>query len=109
MIPVLKPGYYYLSIKSVDKTLTSRGFSVELYEKPAYSLEVTPEKRALFAGEGMNYESKPPFLRVTPVTGLSLSYYINGESGTVQTGDAGKSAHPVSRQMARQPVQFLNV
>lgn len=93
-LPVLKPGYYYLSIKSGDKTLTSRGFSVELYEKPAYSLEVTPEKRALFAGEGMNYEVKASFFEGTPVPGLSLSYYINGESGTVQTGDAGKARIP---------------
>jgi len=90
-LPVLKPGYYYLAVKTGETTLLSRGFSVETYQKPAYRLTVTPEKHAVFTGEDMYFRVKATFFEGTPVPGLSLNYRIQGRSGMVTTDERGEA------------------
>jgi uncharacterized protein YfaS (alpha-2-macroglobulin family) len=89
-LPVLRPGYYYLVLKQGDTELLSRGLSVETYQKPAYQLEIEKEKRAIFAGEETNFQVKASFFEGTPVPGVSLNYYINGQQGTVKTDNQGR-------------------
>ena len=93
-LPVLKPDYYYLRVMTGETILLSRGFSVEIYQKPAYSLEITPEKKAIFAGEGMNFETAATFFEGTPVPALKLNYSINDKSGVVTTDEKGRALIP---------------
>ena len=86
-LPILKPDYYYLRVMTGQTILLSRGFSVELYQKPAYRLEVTPDKRAIFAGESMNFRTTATFFEGTPVPELKLNYSINDKSGVVSTDE----------------------
>lgn len=93
-LPVLKPGYYYFNVKSGETNLLSRGFSVETYTKPSYTLNITAEKRAIFAGEGMNFEAESSFFEGTPVPELKLDYHINGQQGSVVTDGKGLARIP---------------
>lgn len=93
-LPILKPGYYYYSVKVGEVELLSRGFSVETYIKPSYQLTIEPDKRAIFAGEGMNFRVQASFFEGTPVPGLKLNYYLAGKNGTVVTDDKGLAKIP---------------
>lgn len=93
-LPLLKPDYYYLQVKMGDISLLSRGFSVETYQKPAYQLSITPEKKAIFAGEGMNFKVQASFFEGTPVPGVSLKYHIEGKQGVVETDSRGAARIP---------------
>lgn len=93
-LPVLKPGYYYFNVKAGEINLLSRGFSVETYQKPSYTLTITPEKRAIFSGEGTNFEVKAAFFEGTPVPELKLNYNFYGEQGSVVTNDKGTAKIP---------------
>lgn len=93
-LPVLKPGYYYFNVNVGEVNLLSRGFSVETYQKPSYTLTVTPEKRAIFAGEGTNFQAKAAFFEGTPVPELKLNYSFYGEQGSVVTDDKGVARIP---------------
>jgi len=90
-LPVLKPGYYYLEVKLGKVALTSRGFSVATYQKPAYQLNVSPDKKAIFAGEKVNFLIKSTFFEGTPVPGLSLNYYANNKEGKLITNAQGEA------------------
>ncbi|MDX9871120.1 MAG: Ig-like domain-containing protein [Clostridia bacterium] len=93
-LPVLYPDYYYLQVKYGETVLTSRGFEVETYQKPAYQLTLSTDKRAVFVGEGMNVETQATFFEGTPVPKLGLNYFILGSSGTVTTGEKGTAKVP---------------
>lgn len=93
-LPVLNPGYYYLRIKSGETTFLSRGFSVQTYQKPAYKITVEPEKKAIFAGESVNFLAKAAFFEGTPVPKVSLNYSIWEQRGTVNTNAQGVATIP---------------
>jgi hypothetical protein len=93
-LPVLKPGYYWLAVKTGDATLLSRGFSVDTYQKPAYRLTVTPTKRAVFAGEVMSFQVQAAFFEGTPLPGLNLSYHVQSHTGTITSDDRGEAGIP---------------
>lgn len=93
-LPVLKPGYYYLQLKVGETALLSRGFEVETYQKPSYKLTVTQDKKAIFAGETVNFLAKTSFFEGTPVPGLSLNYYVDGQQGKVITNSQGEVSIP---------------
>ena len=93
-LPVLNPGYYYLAVKAGETTLLSKGFSIETYQKPVYKISVEPEKKAIFAGEKVNFQAKAAFFEGTPVPKVSLSYNIRGQKGTVETDSQGLAVIP---------------
>lgn len=99
-LPILTPDYYYLQVKYGDTVLMSRGFSVETYEKPAYQLSLTADKKAIFAGEGINFTAKASFFEGTPVPNLGLNYYIEGKRGNVTTGEKGTAKIPYIGQVS---------
>ncbi|MCD7948251.1 MAG: Ig-like domain-containing protein [Oscillospiraceae bacterium] len=93
-LPNLDAGTYCLTIYHGDILLTSTYFSVEEYEKPTYKLEITTEKKAVFADETVPFHISTAFFEGTPVPGLELSYRFSGyqsRSGTVTTDAAGKA------------------
>lgn len=88
-LPVLKPGYYELQVKSGDVQLLSRSFSVENYQKPAYQVTLTQDKKAIFAGEKVNFRFSAAFFESTPVPSLSLHYFLSDQEGDLTTDAKG--------------------
>jgi len=94
-LPNLTPGYYYLEIRAGDKTLTSAGFEVQTYSKPAYNIEVGPSKRAVYVGDRVDFEIKASFFEGTPAAFLPLQTYIEGPGNrTITTDEAGEATLP---------------
>lgn len=93
-LPVLKPGYYYIQIKMGDTILLSRGFSVETYQKPSYKLTLDQNKKAIFAGESMDFQAKTTFFEGTPVPKMELNYRLQEQNGTVTTDEKGEVSIP---------------
>jgi len=90
-LPLLKPGYYYLEVKIDDTVVLSRGFEVATYAKPSYTLTLTQDKKAVFAGETINFEVEASFFEGTPLPGLELSYYVQDSKSSVTTDQRGKA------------------
>ena len=93
-LPVLSPGYYYLRVRHGETTFLSRGFSVQTYQKPAYKISVKPEKKAIFAGEKVDFLAEAAFFEGTPVPKVSLNYSIWEQRGTVNTNAQGLATIP---------------
>lgn len=77
-LPSLDPGHYSLTVKDGDKIISSTYISVENYIKPQYKIEITSNKKAVFAGEKMTFEIKASFFDGTPVSNIPLKYNIYG-------------------------------
>ena len=93
-LPILSPGYYYLQVKKGATVLLSTGFSVELYQKPAYKISVEPEKKAVFAGEKVKFLAQAAFFEGTAVPKANLHYRVQDKEGTVTTDAQGLAAIP---------------
>ncbi len=109
-LPVLKPGYYYVNVKLGAVNIISRGFSVETYQKPSYQLALASEKEAVFSGEKTGFSATATFFEGTPVPGQGLTYFIDGDKGTVYTDDNGTAVIPCSPQAGEdlfQPYRYL--
>ena len=68
------PGYYYMEYLSEGRVISQKYISIETYTKPAYNLEIAPEKSAIFAGENIVLSAKAEFFEGTPVADLGLTY-----------------------------------
>jgi len=68
----LSAGYYNLEYFVGDELIGSQGLSIEQYVKPAYKLEASPAKLALFAGDTQTTAVKALFFEGTPVPNLAL-------------------------------------
>jgi hypothetical protein len=113
-LPVLKPGYYYLQLKTGDTVLLSRGFEVQTYHKPAYQISLTQDKKAVFVGEGVNFELQAGFFEGTPVRDLTLNYNLESSTGKLTTNEEGKAFLPYTAQAGGDEYQsyqnvYLNV
>jgi len=69
----VKPGYYQLSVRLGKDVIISEGVSIDAYIKPAYSLSVTADKVALFAGDSVQVKVKAEFYEGTPVANLKVN------------------------------------
>ena len=56
-LPILSPGDYSLQVKKGATVLLSTGFSVALYQKPAYKISVEPEKKQFLPEKRLNFGS----------------------------------------------------
>jgi hypothetical protein len=90
------PGNYSLSIMVDGKVVQSRYITVEKYTKPAYQIEVTPDKRTFYAGNKVGFTIRASFFEGTPVPGVNLKYSFDDVNGQVTTDGEGKARVEVS-------------
>lgn len=75
-LPNLKPGGYELQIQMDGQYVQSRWIEVQAYTKPAYTVTVTPSRRAIFQEESVDFKVSATFFEGTPVPGLTFNYAI---------------------------------
>jgi hypothetical protein len=96
-LPNLRPGYYRLEVSSGEAVLAAQSFEVATYTKPAYRIELSANKRAVFAGEPVEFTLAANFFEGTPVSELKfdrhLSSYVSSSSGTLTTGIDGRAVY----------------
>ena len=94
----LSPGYYQLVAKAGDQLITSTSVQVQTFTKPAYRIDVTPSRQAVFAGEELEFAVKAAFFEGSPVPQLRLSYFGTDKGGdevtTDERGEASVSVIP---------------
>ncbi|TET95262.1 MAG: hypothetical protein E3J29_07185, partial [Dehalococcoidia bacterium] len=89
----VSPGFYYLRTRLGDQVITSEYLEVEDFIKPAYKIDVIPSRKAVFAGEEMEFTVEASFFDGSPVPNVTLDY--SGEvSGTLTTDEAGWAVVP---------------
>ena len=81
-LPNLDSGSYSLTIFSGDTVsgdtiLGSTYFNVREYVKPPYKIELSSDKKALFADETVTFTAKAGFFEGTPVSNLDVSYRLS--------------------------------
>ncbi len=109
------PGYYQLNLKVGDKVITTQYFEIRNYTKPAYKIDVTPSKKAVFAGDRVDFNIDVAFFDGSPVPNAELAYTSDGGnsniSGETKTDDRGHAivALPAFAPMDIQGQQTLNV
>jgi len=95
----LSPGNYLLRVKSGEQVIDTAYVDVETYTKPAYKIDVVPSRRAVFAGEEIDFDIDASFFEGSPVPQLRLGWgalmWETGEdlgSGEVSTDSAGSAS-----------------
>jgi len=92
-LPNLTPGYYRMSLLIGEEVFATRWFEVATYAKPAYQIEVTPDREALLSGETVNFRVRAAFFEGTPVPDMTLNYHISKDfTGSVTTDANGEAA-----------------
>ena len=85
MLPALSAGDYCITVyqgnykEENNITLGQVYFEVADYQKPAYSLSVSEDKNAIFAGDTVNAAIKASFYEGTPLPDLSVTYRVLGD------------------------------
>ncbi|MCL1883837.1 MAG: Ig-like domain-containing protein [Defluviitaleaceae bacterium] len=105
-LPNLDPSDYVLTIYHGDIALDTIFISVMDYVKPPYQLIVSADRRAVFAGEEINFSARTEFFEGTPVPDLAISYNTwgwqlrmpggYGRGSTDMNGEIQMSATPVA-------------
>ena len=98
----LSPGNYLLRVRSGEQVIDTAYVDVETYTKPAYKIDVVPSRRAVFAGETVDFAINASFFEGSPVPELRLGWsafmWDTGEdlgSGEVGTDSAGSASASV--------------
>ncbi len=92
----VSPGYYQMKASVGDQVVESAYLEVQDFVKPAYQIEVVPEKKAIFAGESTDVTIRATFFDGAPVPNLELTYNEKTDGGTVTTNAAGEVVVPYS-------------
>ncbi|MDR2665571.1 MAG: Ig-like domain-containing protein [Oscillospiraceae bacterium] len=88
-LPMLDPGSYCLSVMDGEATVSAVYFSVEDFVKPDYVLQASPDKKAVFLGDYITFETKASFFEGTPVAELGVSYGLYGYPLRTLEGGSG--------------------
>jgi hypothetical protein len=88
-LPHLVPGNYSLIVRLGEQEIIRQGFEVQQYKKSSIKLEAEPSKKAIFAGEEMNFSIKAACFEDTVVPNVTLNYCID-ETGQITTDNTGK-------------------
>ncbi len=91
----LRPDYYTVELRLGGEVIAIKYLQLKDYVKPAYQLELTPDRTIAFAGETVNLTAKASFFEGTPVPGLKLKLDPTGE--TVVTDADGQAKFTYSR------------
>lgn len=79
-LPNLDPGGYQLVVKKEDEIVASSYINIENFIKPAYKLDITKNKEAVFPGQEVNLNIKGSFFEGTAVPDLQVDYNINADN-----------------------------
>ncbi|MDD5437540.1 MAG: alpha-2-macroglobulin family protein [Patescibacteria group bacterium] len=74
----LSPGYYNLVLLRDGQQVASRSIEVRDTVKPAYYIQVLPDKKSVFAGEQAKGQVMVKFFDGTPVTKAKISLNASG-------------------------------
>lgn len=86
----VRPDYYTLEIKVGDEVIKRKYISIKPYIKPAYQLELIPDKKIAFADDNINLKVKASFFEGTAVPDLKLIFKTPQGEQTVITNDLGE-------------------
>ncbi len=108
----LQPGSYQIAVMVNDKIISQSQVEVLAYVKPAYKITVTPSRKAVFAGEPVDFNVKASFYDGTPYGALKLNYTgYNGSlniSGQVQLSRRGEGKITVTPSYSSQNYYYPN-
>jgi hypothetical protein len=87
-------GYYNLEVAVGDQVVTSTYLEVRDFVKPAYKIDVVPDRKAVFAGETVTFDVSATFFEGSPVPNLGLNYsgMAQGQLTTDAAGHATVTA-----------------
>ena len=86
------PGYYTASLLNDGEFVQSYSFQVQDYIKPAYNLSVESNKKAVFAGEKVDFNINSKFFDGTVFPGLEVEYsYPNADGAKISTDQNGEA------------------
>lgn len=86
----MRPDYYTLEIKVGEKMIKMKYINIEPYIKPAYQINLVPDRHVAFAGETVNLKARASFFEGTPVPDLKLVYETPLGTQNVVTNDKGE-------------------
>lgn len=97
------PGSYYVTVRSGDQILTQQYFQVLEYTKPAYKVDLTPEKKVMHAWEKATMGIQASFFEGSPVSGVELNYNYSvnyspdnkQHSGQITCSEDGSASMPL--------------
>lgn len=86
---------YILQAVVEGQVVVSRWLDVTVIRKPAYQLELSPDRRAVIAGDRVTWTVGATFYDGTPVPGLDLAVTDHGSSRerTITTDAAGRASY----------------
>ena len=91
----LSSGTYSIILKIEDRRIIERSFEVKEYTKPAYKIDVEPDKNVAAGWEKVKFDIQASFFEGSPVPGIKLNYNvgINRHSdGVISCGDDGHTS-----------------
>lgn len=86
-LPALEAGWYSITVYAGSgefdrrNPISSEYIDVYDYVKPPYKLEITSDKKAVFAGDEINYTIKSSFFEGTPVADTQVTYNAYASGG----------------------------
>lgn len=102
----MSPGYYELTVQDGDTTVVRRSLTVQEYVKPAYTLSITPDRLAAFAGEEVGYMVHGALFEGTPMKGLEVTVELDWGVHQQLTLDAsGNARGSFTKQPDRNPME----
>lgn len=81
--------YSGITLTDGENDIVSRSFCVSDYELPTYTLEISTDKNAYFAGEQVNYTVNAYLFDKTPAANVSIQAEIDGSSYELTTDETG--------------------
>lgn len=107
-LPNLDSGSYCLTIYHGEIVLGSTHFNVREYTKPPYKMEVTADKKAVFAGDTVTFTANTSFFEGTPVADLDISYNLWGHYLVTGGRGQGKTNSDGEMKAAQEAVPTAN-
>lgn len=77
----LSQGYYTVEVRRNNRTISSRSIEVREFVKPAYSIEVVPDRSSIYSGETLGGTIRVRFFDGTPVPRQKLELNARGPIG----------------------------
>lgn len=74
-------GWTYLTAKVGDVQIASSSITISEFVKPELKIEVTTDKKAVFAGEKVEFKARIGFFDGTPASNMPLNIYKTNNGG----------------------------